>query len=610
MDAPRTHAALLASLLALVGAGIAGPAIAAPGDGCSGDHYVDETFPSGARWQLCWEHRNLEGIVFYDVYYTPPGGSLRPVLAEAHIAQIHVPYDDNGARFHDVTDYAIGGSNMDDLAPSDCPGGVLLQDSGKDVVCKQLEDRDFAYRQGGQFARDRVLKLFSVTHVGAYNYIPEWRFHADGTIAPTIGATGRLQRFGNNGNYGWPIRSGSTTGIAHIHNYHWRLDFQFDEASPSEVVEEIDHVRVGSTREKQVTALTTEASRSVDLETRRSWRVRDGAATNGAGAAISYHIEPSHHSHEHTGPSYEPWTENDLYVTRYSACERYASHNDNVGGCGDNLTDFVDGESVFEEDVVVWYSMTFHHLPTDEDEPHMHSHWDGFEIVPRDWSAENPLPQAPALSLPAETTSYEGVAEDVQPDVVNPEGATLTFSAEGLPDGLSIDPGTGAITGTPAVGSAGAYPVAVRALGEVGGVAGWIGDAVTIDWTVAALTPCEDGLDNDADGHVDGDDPGCTGADDTSEKSLDIECDDGEDNDLDGHIDLDDPGCPIPFATTEMPACDDTLDNDGDGLVDFADPQCTELAVGREGKGCGLGFEAALVAPLLAWRLRRRKASA
>jgi hypothetical protein len=57
------------------------------------------------------------------------------------------------------------------------------------------------------------------------------------------------------------------------------------------------------------------------------------------------------------------------------------------------------------------------------------------------------------------------------------------------------------------------------------------------------------------------------------------------------------------------PACDDGVDNDRDGLVDMADAQCvspshpTELSV-----GCGLGFELALVLPLLAaCSVRRRR---
>ena len=569
-------------------------ASAAPGDNCSGDYYIDQAFPSGARWQLCWEHRNLEGILLSDIFYTPPGGTARKVLQRASLAQIHVPYDDNGARFHDVTDYGIGGSNMDDLEPSECPGCTLLEDNNKDVVCHQVVDRDAAYRHHGRFARAQVMKLFSVSHVGAYNYIPEWRFHEDGRLQPTVGATGRLQRFGTNPTYGWPISSGSTTGVAHIHNYHWRLDFEFDETDRSEVVEEIDHVRVGSTREVQVTALTTESNRSVDLDLRRSWRVRHGSATNAAGAAISYHIEPSHHAHRHTGPSYEPWTNDDLYVTRYSSCENYATHNDNVGGCGDNLTDFVNAQDTFEEDLVVWYSMTFHHLPTDEDEPNMHTHWDGFDIVPRDWTASNPLPEAPEITPPAPQILAVGTPMTLDLITQNPAGATLSFEADALPPGLSIDPGTGQISGTPAPGTIGDYSPKVRVLGEMAGKTGWLGDAIVIAMQVTSGIACSDGIDNDGDGLIDfgaGGDPGCVSATSNVE---DPECQDGIDNDGAAGTDFDG------GASAGAP-----LDPDG------ADPHCSSFTDGKEAAPsfCGLGAELVLVLPVLAWgRARSRSA--
>ena len=253
-------ARLLVVLLA-----VASPAAAAPGDNCSGVYYVNETLPSGARWQLCWEPRELEGIVYGDVYYTPPGGSARKVLYEAGLAQIHVPYDDNGARFHDVTDYGLGGDNLNDMTTADCPGGTLLRAAGKDSVCKQIEKIHPAYQHRGRRATGHALKLFSVSHVGAYNYIPSWSFQDDGTIAPSVGATGRLQRFGSSTQSGWPIRTGTTTGISHIHNYHWRLDFDFDDGPDQEVVDEIAHVRVGATRETQVTAFTSEAARALDM---------------------------------------------------------------------------------------------------------------------------------------------------------------------------------------------------------------------------------------------------------------------------------------------------------------------------------------------------------
>jgi len=57
---------------------------------------------------------------------------------------------------------------------------------------------------------------------------------------------------------------------------------------------------------------------------------------------------------------------------------------------------------------------------------------------------------------------------------------------------------------------------------------------------------CSDGIDNDGDGLVDLQDPGCSNA--------------GDDNETDD-----------PFPTTQ---CSDGIDNDGDGLIDLADPDC------------------------------------
>jgi uncharacterized repeat protein (TIGR02543 family) len=96
-------------------------------------------------------------------------------------------------------------------------------------------------------------------------------------------------------------------------------------------------------------------------------------------------------------------------------------------------------------------------------------------------------------------------------------------------------------------------------------------------------------------------------------------CSNGLDDDSDGEVDFPaDRGCRDALSATESPQCDDGLDNDGDGTIDWdggpagasPDATCAGRAYGtrEQAPGCGLGFELALVLPLLAARRGRRLA--
>jgi primary-amine oxidase len=360
---------------------------------CSSSNLIDVTLSSGARWEMCWETRTMEGIVLHDITYTAPGQPARMVLAQANLAQIHVPYDDNGARFHDLSDYGLGGGNLNDLTPADCPNGALIRDGSKDVLCQQVQAAGYVYKYYGTQQQGQALTLFSVSHIGQYNYIPQLTFDENGVIEVGVGATGQLQRLGSNPAYGWPLNPGNTSyGISHMHTYYWRLDFDINSTPNDDQVEEIEFNPNGARDLFAIarTPFSTEAARAVSPLTFRSWRVRDTVTTNADGHSISYQLEaePDHLFH---GPSYEPFTQNELYLTVNKTCEKFASHNPTTGGCPGDVSAFVNGESLTGADLVVWYGISFHHLARDEDQSYMTPHWSSFKIVPRDWSATNPV---------------------------------------------------------------------------------------------------------------------------------------------------------------------------------------------------------------------------
>jgi len=219
----------------------------------------------------------------------------------------------------------------------------------------------------------------------------------------------------------------------------------------------------------------------------------------------------------------------------------------------------------------------------------------------------------------------------------------------GLSEGDSLNLDLGSSTGTLIAGrdywftfstAIEAYPATTSAATATGSISLGLGPIA-----------CADGLDNDGDGFcdtagsacTDGSTPGdvgCADANDLDERSPLLACDDGADNDNDGRTDFDpatladplgqagsgDPGCRFPGWPLEDPACQDGIDNDGETGTDFdggasvpgapldpdgADPQCNKpFAVSEKPRRCGLGFELALLVPVLMharrWRRARR----
>ncbi|MBP7600002.1 MAG: hypothetical protein KA750_01550 [Thermoflexales bacterium] len=357
---------------------------------CSPSFSVVVTFTNGGRWDMCWESRAKEGVVYRDGYYTPPGNPQQKIFSQLGIGQIFVPYDPGSPRFHDMSDFGIG-SNHVTLDGSDCVDGKVLNDGAKDMLCQQVFSHGLRYLYGSVSAQKEALGLWSSAQIGAYNYVLQWNFHDDGTIEPVIGATGRLQYVDTSSaqaQYGWPIGP-NRWGRSHIHTLYYRLDFDLGPAG-NDAVEQYEFGGSGGTARRIFsTTLSTETAAQYSTERFRFWRIVDTATTNADGHRISYEIAPKF-GYLHRN-QVEPWTLNDVYVTNYAAGEICATHNaSNCGGTGSDVSAFVNGETV--TDPVVWLSVTFHHVPRDEDETNMPLHWESFKLYPRDLTSVNPTP--------------------------------------------------------------------------------------------------------------------------------------------------------------------------------------------------------------------------
>jgi len=87
-------------------------------------------------------------------------------------------------------------------------------------------------------------------------------------------------------------------------------------------------------------------------------------------------------------------------------------------------------------------------------------------------------PRPPVVTNPGSQSSAEGASVSLPITATDPDGTPLTFSATGLPPGLSINPTTGVISGTLGYNAAGSYSVTVTASD------GSLSDSETFGWTV------------------------------------------------------------------------------------------------------------------------------
>lgn len=431
---------------------------------CSGNERITERFDNGAVWDFCWQSHVRENLVLNDVFYTPPGGLPQRILSSARLSQLHVAYDDNVVTYNDVTQFGLGGGFLVELTEADCPRGELLRIQSRNGICKWRSRDKQGYRTPGRSVNAASLNLFSISQVGAYAYIASWSFYANGAIEPSIGATGALQRSSAETNtpYGRLLEGDSDNlWLSHTHNYYWRLDFDLGSQADDDRVIETSH-RADSSGKRQTieTPFTQEVARRIDPEAQLFWTVYERDTDD----AFGYRIEPVRHGHNFERKEIEPFTDFDFFVTVASDCERFASQNTRFNPeCANDVLQYANEQSLENADLVAWYRVAFHHVPRSEDQRNMHTHWDGFVLDPvnllpgtNELSSVGNSP--PTLNGPATLQHEPGEHVHAHMSADDADNDVLTYSATGLPPGISFDV-RGHFSGSPA--AAGIYRVTV-----------------------------------------------------------------------------------------------------------------------------------------------------
>ena len=143
---------------------------------CPVEQSIDVTLTSGARWDLCIQSEDRAGLVLSEVHYTTPAGMRRQVLGEAHLAQVHLTFDDGRPSVDVLTDLVSGGgfgtaTNRISLMADDCPGGTVRAVDGEDLLCVRERARGYSYKYYGNQKQGSLLELTARSQVSGVTWL-------------------------------------------------------------------------------------------------------------------------------------------------------------------------------------------------------------------------------------------------------------------------------------------------------------------------------------------------------------------------------------------------------------------------------------------------------
>ena len=412
---------------------------------------IDKGLISWMNWRLRFRIDPRQGIVLSTVGIMD-NGVVRPVIYEASLSEMYVPYQDpeetwNSHVFLDGGEYFMNtglGMLKPLVAGIDCPeygtffSSFLYHEDGApferpQTVCLfERTKGDPAWRhsdENGTFGRpSRELVLRGVATVGNYDYILDWRFAEDGTITGGVGATGILEvkpvtdtnvsngmsaGLEDKNAPGGPVQFGDliapgTDAVNHDHFFSFRLDLDIDGEKNTFMDDKLVPYKIPGNKEKygrhviwamQPTMPATESEAQMDISMQHPamWRFVSSDKKGPLGQPTGYAIMPGLTAATLLPADEWPskragFANHQLWITPYEPNERFAAGTYVSGSRGtDGLEVWTKkNRSIMNTDIVAWYTVGFHHTPRAEDWPQMPTMWHEFQLMPFNFFPKNP----------------------------------------------------------------------------------------------------------------------------------------------------------------------------------------------------------------------------
>jgi hypothetical protein len=279
------------------------------------------------------------------------------VLYRAHVPILNVKYDGDACGPYRDWQYEEGQIQAQgvDVAPGFrlCPSKAkTIMDTGSDAG---------NFLGVGIYVDGDEVVLVSEMEAGWYRYVSEWRLRADGVIRPR---------------FGFAATQSSCVCNVHHHHAYWRFDFDVATAGGNRILEYNDPPIVAGRNwhEKHF-----EIARPRDPGRHRKWRVEHIAS----GAA--YDIVPRAQDGVASQQPDWPYGRGDVWLLRYRGAEIDDGVNNTSGSNTEaRIGQWVNGEAILGQDVVVWYGAHFTHDVSHAD-PAQHGHVVGPDLIPVKW---------------------------------------------------------------------------------------------------------------------------------------------------------------------------------------------------------------------------------
>lgn len=290
--------------------------------------------------------------------------------------------------------------------------------------------------------RDLILRM--VMGAGNYDYLFDWVFKQDGSIRVNLAATGIDQMkavaarsaaaadadngsVGSNGSTGSGNgSSGSDNGngdydrygrfvaphlvaVNHSHLFNFRFDFDIDGQDNTLLVDRlVTEVQDDSNPRRSVWRVDTEAAsreedakRTASLEAPEIWRVVNPSRTGPTGYPRGYLLEGHGVKTLLSEDDYlqrrAGFSDHTLWATPMRPDEIYAAGDYPTNSeAGAGLPEWTSANRAIENtDIVLWYTIGFHHVARPEDWPILPLELHGFNLIPAAFFDRNP-----AIDLP------------------------------------------------------------------------------------------------------------------------------------------------------------------------------------------------------------------